>query len=127
RSAGTRAQFVLWLSISAIAMLAAWMALRVVRVAPDFAVDRRVPPARARVLWACIGAVGVALSLGLTTFVTADIAAVPLLWTVPLCLYVLALAMAFAGLGQSRLALTYAVGQGAALALWFVLPSAIAA
>jgi len=46
--------------------------------------------------WAALAAVPSSLMLGLTTYLTTDLAAVPLLWVVPLSLYLLASINAFA-------------------------------
>ena len=58
------------------------------------AADR--PPAwRERALWAFLGFVPSSLLLGVTSYVSADLAAVPLLWVVPLALYLLSFIVAF--------------------------------
>jgi hypothetical protein len=47
------------------------------------------------VLWACLAFVPSSLMLGLTTFLSTDIAPVPLLWVIPLSLYLVSYIMAF--------------------------------
>ena len=54
------------------------------------------PPARRTVLlWMWLAFLPSALSLGVTSYITTDIAAVPLLWVVPLALYLLSFVDAF--------------------------------
>jgi hypothetical protein len=49
-----------------------------------------------RAYWLSLSAVPSSLLLGVTTYLSTDIAAVPLLWTVPLTLYLLSFVLAFA-------------------------------
>ncbi len=49
-----------------------------------------------RMRWLALAAVPSSLMLGVTTFVTTDVAAIPLLWTVPLALYLFTFVNAFA-------------------------------
>ncbi len=51
---------------------------------------------RVRAHWLALSIVPSSLLLGLTTYLSTDIAAVPLLWTVPLTLYLLSFVLAFA-------------------------------
>lgn len=51
---------------------------------------------RQRLTWLALAALPVSLMLGTTTVLTTDVAPVPLLWVVPLALYLLTLAVAFA-------------------------------
>ncbi|HYN86287.1 MAG TPA: hypothetical protein VER32_13650 [Pyrinomonadaceae bacterium] len=51
---------------------------------------------RRRLLWVALAFVPSSLVLGVTTYVTTDVAAVPLLWVVPLALYLLTFILAFA-------------------------------
>jgi len=54
------------------------------------------PPAATRGLWLVLSAVPASLVLGVTAHVSTDLAAVPLLWVVPMALYLLTFALAFA-------------------------------
>ncbi len=54
---------------------------------------------RERGLWVALAAVVSSLSLGATQTITTDIAAVPLLWVVPLCVYLLTFIVAFSRFG----------------------------
>lgn len=71
-------------------------------VEPAPAVSERAPepaaksPRRQRLTWLALAALPVSLMLGTTTVLTTDVAPVPLLWVVPLALYLLTLAIAFA-------------------------------
>jgi hypothetical protein len=49
-----------------------------------------------RLRWTALTAVPSSLMLGLTTYITTDIAVVPLLWVIPLALYLLTFILAFA-------------------------------
>jgi hypothetical protein len=51
---------------------------------------------RHRVRWILLAAVPSSLLLGVTTFLTTDVAAVPLLWVIPLALYLLSFVLTFA-------------------------------
>lgn len=54
------------------------------------------PTRRGRLTWLALAALPVSLMLGTTTVMTTDVAPVPLLWVLPLALYLLTLAVAFA-------------------------------
>jgi hypothetical protein len=51
---------------------------------------------RRRLLWVLLAAVPSSLMLGATTFITTDVAPIPLLWVIPLALYLLTFILAFA-------------------------------
>ena len=53
-------------------------------------------PLRRRLRWLALAFVPSSLMLGVTTFISTDIASLPLLWVVPLALYLLTLVLAFA-------------------------------
>jgi hypothetical protein len=67
------------------------------RTEPRGGTDRRLAP-RDRLRWLALAFVPSSLMLGVTTYLSTDIAAVPLLWTVPLALYLLSFMLAFGGL-----------------------------
>lgn len=54
------------------------------------------PSARRRVRWLLLAFVPASLMLGVTNYISTDIASVPLLWVIPLALYLLTLVFAFA-------------------------------
>ena len=73
-----------------------------------------------RLRWVLRAFAPASLVLGVTTFLSSDIAAVPLLWVVPLALYLSSYVVAFASGGGSR------VGRAATRALpYVVLPLAV--
>jgi SAM-dependent methyltransferase len=63
------------------------------------AVAAPVIPLRRRLHWALLAAVASALLLSTTTHLTTDIMAMPLLWVVPLALYLLSFVIVFSGAG----------------------------
>ncbi|MEX2610940.1 MAG: fused MFS/spermidine synthase [Gemmatimonadota bacterium] len=71
---------------------------------PAVAPDRRseaapragAPSARRSLRWVALAAVPSSLMLGVTTYLTTDVAVVPLLWVVPLALYLLTFILVFA-------------------------------
>ncbi|MCC6354182.1 MAG: fused MFS/spermidine synthase [Verrucomicrobiae bacterium] len=68
--------------------------------APAAAVAPAIPGAvawRARLLWVALAAAPSSLMLGVTQHISSDIAAVPLLWVIPLALYLLTFIIAFGG------------------------------
>jgi hypothetical protein len=58
--------------------------------------DARAPTLSLRLRWALLAFVPSSLVLGVTTYVTTDLVAVPLLWVVPLALYLLSFVLVFA-------------------------------
>ncbi|HEX5707135.1 MAG TPA: hypothetical protein VFX96_07555, partial [Pyrinomonadaceae bacterium] len=76
---------------------------------------------RRRLLWAALAFVPSSLVLGVTTYTTTDLAAVPLLWVVPLALYLLTFILAFARRRGRRLRwLMSLILPGAAIVLTLV-------
>jgi len=55
----------------------------------------RAPSIRRRLTWVALALVPSSLLLGTTTYVTTDIAALPLLWVLPLAIYLLSFILAF--------------------------------
>jgi hypothetical protein len=53
------------------------------------------PSRRTRLRWLVLAAIPASLMLGVTSFITADLAAVPLLWVLPLSLYLATFVVAF--------------------------------
>jgi len=68
-----------------------------------------------RALWVMLAFVPSSLVLGVTTYISTDIAAVPLLWVIPLALYLLTFVLAFAKRGVPGRGVMGRVLQGAAL------------
>ncbi|QQG35550.1 MAG: fused MFS/spermidine synthase [Micavibrio aeruginosavorus] len=65
------------------------------------------PTNRMRVIWLALSFIPSSLMLGVTTYITTDIAAVPLLWVVPLALYLLTFIIVFSRGCTLSLARTY--------------------
>lgn len=92
-------QSLLWsggyaLLVLLVAMCALSMPARAIEAEPE---DAGPAPARKRVLyWIALAAVPSGLMLSTTTHLTTDIVAVPMLWVVPLGLYLLSFVIAFA-------------------------------
>jgi hypothetical protein len=60
------------------------------------------PTAKEFFLWGCLSAGGSAMLLAVTNQISENVAAIPLIWTIPLCLYLLSFVVAFAGPGWYR-------------------------
>ncbi|MBV9878981.1 MAG: fused MFS/spermidine synthase [Gemmatirosa sp.] len=64
--------------------------------APPSSLPASRPTARERAAWVALAFVPSSLLLGVTRYVTTDVAPVPLLWVIPLALYLLTFVVAFA-------------------------------
>ncbi|TAD78362.1 MAG: hypothetical protein EA001_07620 [Oscillatoriales cyanobacterium] len=64
-------------------------------IAPHWSVAIEQPTWRDRLQWALFAFLPASLSLGVTTYITTDLAAVPLFWAIPLSLYLLTYIVAF--------------------------------
>lgn len=88
-----------YVALAALILVCAALALRSSPLpaaeAPETAEAGRPTPFR-RLHWVALAFVPSSLMLGATTFVTTDIASVPLLWVLPLALYLLSFVVAFA-------------------------------
>jgi hypothetical protein len=62
----------------------------------DASTPVKAPDVRQRLRWVLLAFVPSSLVLGVTTYITTDIAAVPLLWVIPLALYLLSFVLVFA-------------------------------
>jgi hypothetical protein len=74
-----------------------------------------------RLRWVALSAVPSSLMLGVTTYMTTDIAAIPLLWVLPLALYLLTFIIVFAHISpraQNAIVWGLLVGAAAAVAYW---------
>jgi hypothetical protein len=119
-----KGQSVLWsLAYGAVILLVALCALRLPKANAPVAAQSRIPIApRTMVMWIALSAVPSGLMLSTSTHLTTDIVAMPLLWVVPLGLYLLSFSIAFAekrGLANAILAITplvLMIGGGTAFA-----------
>lgn len=78
------------------------------------------PSWRTRLTWIALAAIPSSLMLGVTTYITTDVASAPFLWVVPLALYLTTFIIAFQDKPAVRLEVTLAL-QAAALAVCVVL------
>ena len=87
----------LYLAFVAICAVAAWISRSVEAPAPAaVAAEPDAPPElRTRLLWLALSACGSMLLLSVTNHLTQNVAPIPLLWVLPLALYLLTFAMAF--------------------------------
>jgi len=101
----TRHQAWIWsVAFGCFVVICATMAVRQrdgSRPAAEPAADRR-PDAKLQLLWLGLAATASALLLCVTQHISQNIAAVPLLWIVPLALYLLSLILCFEGRGWYR-------------------------
>ena len=91
---------------------------------PDSDSERVDVSLKRRLYWVLLAFIPSSLLFGVTTYITTEIAPTPLLWTIPLALYLLTFVLAFARRnltpGQPRRLASYALG-GLALLLTLVL------
>ena len=98
--AGLEAQRIGWSAgFVALAVLVALCGLAAGDRAAAVPVPRPFIPLRRRLRWALLAAVASALLLSTTTHLTTDIMAMPLLWVVPLALYLLSFVIVFSAAG----------------------------
>jgi hypothetical protein len=82
--------------------------------------DAQAPTPARRLRWALLAFVPSSLVLGVTTYITTDLVAVPLLWVVPLALYLLSFVVVFARRRVVARGLAAKVLPGAAVMLALV-------
>jgi hypothetical protein len=78
---------------------------------------RGIPQWSDRVWWVLLAMVPSSLVLGVTTYITTDVAAFPLMWVVPLSLYLFSFVLVFARKQRIPLSVTWTV-QLLVIALW---------
>jgi hypothetical protein len=92
------AGYIAWLLLTAACAWRAWRASSNTlseSIAPAIATPAP-PTARQRLRWLALAFVPSSYLLGVTTYISSDIAAVPLLWIIPLTLYLLSFVLTFA-------------------------------
>jgi hypothetical protein len=77
---------------------------------------RPTPNAQRRLRWVLLAVVPSSLMLGATTYITTDIAAIPLLWVLPLALYLLSFIIVFAHISARLQSVLVAAAEVAACA-----------
>lgn len=112
---------VVLVALTALARRGAGLARAPVDDPGDVAGDEAAPSAKRIALWLALAAVPSGLMLSTTTHLTTDIFAMPLLWVIPLGLYLLSFSIAFAerrGLSDAlTLAAPVVLATGGALAM----------
>ncbi|HME81888.1 MAG TPA: fused MFS/spermidine synthase [Candidatus Eremiobacteraceae bacterium] len=76
---------------------------------------------RRKIRWVVLAFIPASLMLSVTSYISADVAPIPLLWVIPLALYLLTLVIAFSGDSGSRLKRLYLTAPFAMLLLVVVL------
>jgi spermidine synthase len=69
---------------------------------PSRTIEAPPPPMQVRIRWAAIAFVPSLLLLGVTRHLSTDVAAFPLMWTIPLALYLTSFVLTFGPKGESR-------------------------
>jgi hypothetical protein len=101
----TRSQAQIWsIGYAAFAILCsgtAWLSASRMKAPAATSDDEatEAPRVRLRLLWAALAASASILLLSITTFLTQDVAAVPMLWIAPLATYLLSFILCFEGAG----------------------------
>ena len=112
--------YVVFSILSLACVLVLWRAPRSGKV--EVAVEQEARPAlKRRLYWVLLAFIPASLLFGVTTYITTEIAPTPLLWTIPLALYLVTFILAFARRNfASERPASYALG-GLALLLTLVL------
>lgn len=112
---------------------AAWVALKSEPKEAAAEPDREIIGTKQRLSWLALAFIPSSLMLGTTLYISTDIAAVPLLWVIPLALYLITFVLAFARkqihfFGRitlmfpgAALILTFVYLSGAAEPVWFLI------
>jgi spermidine synthase len=90
--------YVVFAVLSAGCVFVLWRSTRAEKVAIESAADLDKTPVshRRRLYWVLLAFIPSSLLFGVTTYITTEIAPTPLLWTIPLALYLLTFILAFA-------------------------------
>jgi hypothetical protein len=90
--------YVVFLVLSLGCVLVLWRSSRREKVEPAPPVEVTAPISfKRRLYWVLLAFIPASLLFGVTTYVTTEIAPTPLLWTIPLALYLVTFILAFAG------------------------------
>ena len=113
---------------AAFILLIAGLAIAMVRSGGSGQADRAAIPDtpviawRERLIWVALAAIPSSLMLGVTTFITTDVASAPFLWVLPLALYLLTFVIAFQAKPAISKDLTLLLQAGLVAACAAVLP-----
>lgn len=94
QSAAWTAGYMALLSLTALCAVVVWKHSKTVAATAPVAAKK--PTNRLRLIWLALAFIPSSLLLGVTTFITTDLASAPLLWIVPLTLYLLTFIIVFA-------------------------------
>jgi hypothetical protein len=89
-----RVGFAVWITLTCVIAFALKPLARVSMWPIESDSNNKIPVVR-RLRWLALSFVPSSLMIGVTTYITADVAAVPLLWVIPLALYLLTFVLAF--------------------------------
>ena len=125
----TRRQAFLWsIGFAVFAALVAWLAWSAWRrdtdatESADVDTGANLPPSgREQMIWIALAALGSMLLLGVTNHLTQNISSIPLLWVVPLALYLLTFILAFDRAGWYRRAINIPLAAIALLAMAYLI------
>ena len=113
--------YVVFLVLTLVCALVLWKSPRPEKI-PDVPTSELIPLSfKRRLYWILLAFIPASLLFGATTYITTEIAPTPLLWTIPLTLYLVTLVLAFAGKILMREPLASTVLGGTALLLTLVL------
>jgi len=89
--------YVVFLVLSLGCMLVLWKSSRAERVSESKDLQKPSISLKQRLYWILLAFIPASLLFGVTTYITTEIAPTPLLWTIPLALYLVTFVLAFAG------------------------------
>ncbi len=93
--------YIVFLVLSLGCVLALWKSLRPEEEETKLSVDSNLKessiPLKRRLYWILLSFIPSSLLFGVTSYITTEIAPTPLLWTIPLALYLVTFVLAFAG------------------------------
>jgi len=97
--------------------------VHVTRDEPREAVDRPMVDRWARLRWVTLAFIPSSLMLGVTTYISTDVAAVPLIWVLPLALYLVTFVFAFSRVSATATAIAQRVLPPAVVVVVVLLPT----
>lgn len=93
--------YIVFLVLSVGCVIVLWMSLRGAKIEADPSVVEPTEVSsvsyKRRLYWILLAFIPASLLFGVTTYITTEIAPTPLLWTIPLALYLVTFVLAFAG------------------------------
>src|SRR5262249_2404825 len=90
--------YVTFLVLTLSCVFVLWKSLRTTNVEPALQAPKESSiPKQRRLYWILLAFIPSSLLFGVTSYITTEIAPTPLLWTIPLALYLVTFVLAFAG------------------------------